>query len=99
MDLLTTQAAPGATVVVDDQTTYEQLYSSLHGRFRLTEVETFDYLPPWEPRLAATAAQSNGQLWVYDPVESPLHEWLAGRFQPLASQEFDGWRLTGWKTQ
>jgi hypothetical protein len=98
MEALKDQAEPGTTVVVGDQTTYEQLYPFLHTRFRLAEIETFDYLPPWEPRLAEAIAGSAGLLWVYAPAESPLHAWLAAQFQPLATYEFGNWRLTAWDT-
>jgi hypothetical protein len=96
METLKDRAEAGATVVVGDQTTYEQLYPFLHTRFRLAEIETFDYLPPWEPRLDEAIAGSAGPVWVYAPAESPFHAWMAGRFQPLATYEFDSWRLTEW---
>jgi len=98
METLKDQAEPGTTVVVGDQTTYEQLYPFLHTRFRLAEIETFDYLPPWEPRLAETIARSSGPVWIYAPAESPFHAWMAGRFQPLATYKFGNWRLTAWDT-
>ena len=98
METLKDQAEAGATVVVDDQTTYEQLYPFLHTRFRLAEVETFDYLPPWETRLVEVIAGSSGPVWVYAPAESPLHAWMAERYQPLATSEFETRRLIEWDT-
>jgi hypothetical protein len=98
MEALKDQAEPGTTIVVGDQTTYEQLYPFLHAGFRLAEIETFDYLPPWEPRLAETIAGSSGPVWIYAPAESPFHAWMAGRFQPLATYEFGNWRLVEWDT-
>jgi hypothetical protein len=99
MDLLTEQAAPGASLVTDEQFTYEQLYPFLHKRFRVSLVEPYDYLPPWEPRLAAIAAGEGDQVWVYAPADSPLHGWLAERYAPITSQDYDGWQLSGWETQ
>jgi hypothetical protein len=99
MDLFTEQAAPGASLVTDEQFTYEQLYPFLHKRFRVSLVETHDYLPPWESRMAKAAAQPGGQLWVYAPADSPLHAWPADRYSPIASHELDDWRLSGWATR
>jgi hypothetical protein len=99
MDLLTQQAAPGASLLTDDQFTYEQLYPFLHKRFRVSLVESYDHLPPWEPRLAEIAEQASGQVWVYAMADSPLHGWLAQRYVPIASHEYDGWQLSGWDTQ
>ena len=98
MDTLKGQAEAGATVIVDDQTTYEQLYPFLHTGFRLAEVETFDYLPPWESRLAKVVAGASGPVWVYAPVQSPLHAWMAQTYQPLVTFEFDSQRLIKWDT-
>ena len=98
MDRLKGQAEAGATVIVDDQTTYEQLYPFLHTGFRLAEVETFDYLPPWESRLAKVIAGASGPVWVYAPVQSPLHAWMAQTYQPLVTFEFDSQRLIKWDT-
>jgi hypothetical protein len=85
--------------VTDDQFTYEQLYPFLHRRFRVRLVEPYDYLPPWEPRLAEIADQASGQVWVYALADSPLHSWLAQRYTPIASHEVDGWQLSGWDTR
>lgn len=98
METLKSQAEAGATVVVDDQTTYEQLYPFLHTGFRLTEVETFDYLPPWESRLEKVIAGAAGPVWVYAPAGSPLHAWMAERYRPLTTLEFDSGRLIEWDT-
>jgi hypothetical protein len=99
MDLLTESAEPGASLVTGDQFVYEQLYPFLHRRFRVRLVETHSYLPPWEPRLAEAVAGSSGQLWIYAPADSALHDWPAGRYAPLTSHDFDGWRLAGWETR
>jgi hypothetical protein len=99
MEAFVSQAAPGASLVTDDQFTYEQLYPFLHEQFHLVLVETFDYLPPWAPRLAEAAAQPSGQVWVYATSGSPLHTWLAERYPPLARYESDGWLLSGWATK
>jgi hypothetical protein len=99
MELLIDQVPAGAHVVVDAQEVYEHLVPFLHKRFELLDIETHDYLPPWEPRLADAAGRSGDQLWVYAPVDSPLHVWLAERYPSLASHEFDGWRLSGWDTR
>jgi hypothetical protein len=99
MEALIDQAPAGASVVVDAQDVYEHLAPFLYKRFDLIDVETHDYLPPWEPRLAAAAEGSSGELWVYVPADSPFHAWLAERYAPLASYKFDGWRLSGWDTQ
>lgn len=99
MDLFVEQAAPHASLVTDEQFTYEQLYPFLHKRFRVSLVETHDHLPPWEPRLAEAATRADGQLWVYAPAESPLHAWSADRYSPIAIHEFDDWRLSGWDTR
>ncbi len=99
MDWLAEEAAEGASLVADEQLTYEQVYPFLHKRFRVRLVETHDYLPPWEPRLAEEAARSGGQLWVYAPADSPLHDWLAERYAAVDRYEFDDWLLSGWDTQ
>ena len=99
MEMLAEQAAPGASIVADDQFIYEQLYPFLHRRFHLSLIETFDYLPPWAPRLKEAADQSAGQLWVYASADSPLHAWLAERYPSLTSHEFDGWVLSEWDTR
>jgi hypothetical protein len=99
IEILEEQAGPGTSIVTDDQFVYEQLYPFLHRHFRVILVETFDYLPPWAPRLEGVADQSAGKLWVYAQADSPLHSWLADRYPSLASYEFDGWRLSGWDTR
>jgi uncharacterized membrane protein len=99
MDLLTQQAAPGASLVTDDQFTYEQLYPFLHKHFRVSLVESYGHLPPWEPRLAEIVEQASGQVWVYAMADSPLHGWFAQRYVPIASHDYDGWQLSGWDTQ
>ncbi|MBN1137873.1 MAG: DUF2029 domain-containing protein, partial [Anaerolineae bacterium] len=92
IEALKGQAQAGATVVVDDQNTYEQVYPFLHSRFRLAQVETFDYLPPWEPRLEDLVAGANGPVWIYAPADSPLLVWMAERYRPLTTLELDSRR-------
>jgi uncharacterized membrane protein len=99
IEMLDEQAAPGASIVTDDQFIYEQLYPFLHRRFRLILIETFDYLPPWAPRLKEVADQAGGQLWIYASADSPLHTWPAEHYPRLARAEFDGWILSGWDTR
>jgi hypothetical protein len=96
IEMLDEQAAPGAPIVTDDQFIYEQLYPFLHGRFRLILIETFDYLPPWAPRLEEVAGKSGGQLWIYASADSSLHTWPAEHYPRFAQAEFDGWILSGW---
>jgi hypothetical protein len=96
MDALQAQAQPGATVIVAEQGAYEHLYPYLHRQFRLAEVETYDWLPAWEPRLAATTDASAGTVWLYAPAGSPLHAWMAGHYRPVADEALGDWRLTAW---
>jgi hypothetical protein len=96
MQALLDQAAPGSTIVVDDQEVYEHAYPYLHAHFDVRDVEVRSYLPPWEPRLAEAAAAAGGELWIYAAADSPLHDWPAGRFPPLARYELDGRVLSGW---
>lgn len=99
IDSLAEQAESGASLVTGELFVYEQLYPFLHRRFRVSLVETHSYLPPWEPRLAETATQSGGQLWIYAPADSPLHAWPAERYSLITSHGFDGWQLSGWDTR
>jgi len=99
MELLQQQATPGALLVTDDQAVHEELYPFLHSRLTVRLLETHDWLPSWEPRLAAAAAEPPGQLWVYARAGSPLHGWLAGRYPAVTDRSFGDWRLTGWDTQ
>ncbi|MFN2290919.1 MAG: glycosyltransferase family 39 protein [Anaerolineae bacterium] len=103
IEVLRTSAAPGAVVLTDDQEVFEQLYPFLHRRFQVMNVEPFDYLPSWEARLAEVAEEAagraEGELWLYAHAGSPLHDWLAARFPPLASHDLDGWRLSAWDTR
>jgi hypothetical protein len=101
IETLRSEAAPGARVVVGGdepsgvQGVFDATYPFLRSRFDVTSVQTDWWFPDWQPRLAR-AAQGHTQLWLYAPANSPLHPWLAGRYQPLAHHEFDGWLLTGW---
>jgi hypothetical protein len=99
IEMLDEQAAPGASIVTDDQFIYEQLYPFLHRRFRLILVETFDYLPSWVPRLEEAADQATGQLWIYASADSSLYTWLAEHYPRIACHEFDGWVLSAWDTR
>jgi hypothetical protein len=99
MDTLRSQAASGAWVVVNELRTYEELYPFLHKQFHLSLIETFDYLPAWEPRLGESADRSPGQLWLYTRADSAMHGWLAERYHPIASYDLNGWRLSGWETR
>ncbi|MFN2226688.1 MAG: hypothetical protein ACK2UY_10280 [Anaerolineae bacterium] len=96
MQVLLDQATAGSVAVVDDQEVYEHVYPYLRAHLEVRAVEVRSYLPPWEPRLAEAADEAEGELWIYAAPDSPLHEWAAGRFQPLARYEFDGRLLTRW---
>jgi len=96
MDLLLADASPGATLVVDDQDTFEAVYPFLYRRMDVRSVEVASHLPPWEPRLEQAAVESEGELWIYAPVASPFHTWAGARYAPVAGYEFDGRSLTGW---
>ena len=96
MDVLLDQAQPGATVLVSDQETYEALYPFLHRRLRVKLIETYAYLPPWEPRLA-DEVDSNGQLWLYGPASSPLYASLAGRYAPTSEYDLGERQLSQWE--
>jgi hypothetical protein len=99
LELLAERAAPGPSVLVGDQNTFEQLFPFLHRRFRLVVVETHSYLPPWEPRLGQAAGDSEDDLWVYAPADSALLGWLAGHYPRLAIYDFQGWQLSEWDTK
>jgi hypothetical protein len=99
IEALSEEARPGAQVVTEEQVVYEHLYPLLHGRLDVALVETFDYLPAWELRLAEAAAQSEGELWIYAPADSLLHDWAAVRYPPITRHESEGWLLTGWDTR
>ncbi|MEJ2209945.1 MAG: hypothetical protein P8129_13015 [Anaerolineae bacterium] len=97
LDQATATAGRGSRpVVVDDQEVYEHVYPYLHAHFDVRVVEVRSYLPPWEPLLAEAADAAEGELWIYAAADSPLHDWAAGRFPPLARYELDGRVLTGW---
>jgi hypothetical protein len=96
METLAASAPPGASVVVDEQEVYEQLYPYLHRRFQVKSVETHDYLPAWEPRLEESAREA-GELWLYARAGSPLYGWLAAHRTLLSERDFDGWVLSAWE--
>jgi hypothetical protein len=107
IETLRTEAVPGALVVIGGdepsgaQRVYDDTYAFLQNRYDVTSVQTDWWFPDWQPRLedAIETMASGQQVWIYAPLESPLHPWLAERYAPLAIYEFDGWRLTGWDTQ
>jgi hypothetical protein len=104
LELLAREAAPEALVVTAELWTYEQIYPLVHRAWKargldLHLVETYDYLPPWEPRLDELARRASGQVWVYAAQDSPLHDWLAARYAPLASYDLNDQRLSGWDTR
>lgn len=97
MEALRGEAQPGATVIAGEQEAYEHLYPYLRSQFRIIEVAPLSWLPAWEPRLEAAAAGASGPVWVYAPLDSPLHGWMAERYRSVASHEFGTWRLSGWE--
>ena len=103
-ETLTDAADPGARVIIggdepaDAQGTFDALYPFIQRRFDVTSVQTDWWFPAWQPRLER-AIEGHAQTWVYAPTDSPLHEWLAERYPPLARHEYDGWLLSGWDTQ
>jgi hypothetical protein len=96
LDLAAAEDSPQGLVVVDEQLVYEQLYPYLHTHLDLRTVEAQSYLPPWEPRLEAAAAEADGTFWIYAPATSPLHAWAAERYAPLARYELASHLLTQW---
>jgi hypothetical protein len=104
IEALQAEAAPGARVIVGGdepsgaQQVFDATYAFLQRRFEVTSVQTDWWYPGWEPRLA-DAVDGHAQTWLYAPADSPLHAWLAGRYAPVASHEFDGWLLSGWDTR
>jgi hypothetical protein len=101
IETLKAEAGPDSCVVVSGdepsgaQGVFDATYPFLHSRFDVISVQTDWWFPDWQPRLADAAA-GHKQVWIYAPVNSPLHTWLAERAQPLARHELDGWLLTGW---
>jgi hypothetical protein len=98
------EATPGARVIIGGdepsgaQGVYDAAYPFLQRRFEVISVQTDWWFPDWQPRLDR-AIDGYTQTWVYAPTDSPIHAWLAERYPPLGSHEFDGWLLTGWDTQ
>jgi hypothetical protein len=105
IEVIGEEALPGATIVTDDLSAFEQLYPYLHSEHQLELVETHDYLPPWQPRLEALATRAQGRLWLYTQDDSPLHDWLAERYGPPATYQLgsvsgvDSWQLSAWDTR
>jgi hypothetical protein len=103
IETLRQEAMPGARVIVGGdessgaQGAFDETYAFLHRRFDVTSVQTDWWYPAWEPRLDS-AINDHAQTWVYAPLDSPLHAWLAEHHSPLAVHEFDGWQLSGWDT-
>jgi hypothetical protein len=98
IEALTAEASPNARVIISDQDAFDAAYAFLQRDFDVTSVQTDWWYPNWEPRLAQAIA-GHEQTWIYAPVDSPLHAWLAERYPPLASHQFDGWQLSGWDTR
>ena len=110
LDLLASEALPGARVVVGGdepsgaQGVFDAAYPFLRRRFEVTSVQTDWWFPGWEPRLADAIA-GYPQTWIYAPVDSPLHTWMAERYPPYesgqapAAIEVAGWQLSGWDTR
>jgi hypothetical protein len=96
LDPTAKEGGSGGLVVVDEQVVYEELYPYLRAHLDLQAVEAQSYLPPWEPRLAAAAAEADGSFWIYASDASPLHAWAAERCTPQAHYEFASYLLTGW---
>jgi hypothetical protein len=96
MERVVASAAPGASVVVDEQDVYEGIYPYLHRRFRVRSVETHDYLPPWEARLEE-ATREAGELWLYARAGSPLYGWLAAHRSLLTEHQIEGRVLSAWE--
>jgi hypothetical protein len=103
-ETLQAEAVPGARVIIGGdepsgaQQVFDATYAFLQRRFEVTSVQTDWWFPAWEPRLAE-AVEGHAQTWLYAPADSPLHAWLAERYAPIASREFDGWLLSGWDTR
>jgi hypothetical protein len=98
VETLRAEAVPGARVVIGDQDAFDATYAFLHSRLDVTSVQTDWWFPDWRPRLAR-AVEGHSQTWLYAPADSPLHTWLAERYPPLTSHEFNGWLLSGWDTR
>ena len=104
IETLKAEALPGSRVLVGGdeasraQDVFEATYPFLRRLFDIASVQTDWWYPDWEPRLEE-AVSGQAQTWLYAPAGSPLHAWLAGRYPPVASYEFDGWQLSGWDTR
>ncbi len=104
VEVLRGEALPGARVIVGgDQTSgaqgvFDDTYAFLQRQFDLTSVQTDSWYPDWEPRMES-AALGHDQIWLYAPIDSPLHAWLGERYMPIATHDWEGWRLSGWATR
>ena len=104
IETLWTEAEPGARLIIGGdepsgtQGVFDTTYAFLQRRFLVTSVQTDWWFPDWEPRLAR-ASSGYPQTWIYAPASSPLHEWMAQRYPPLGTYDFDGWQLSGWDTR
>ena len=104
VEVLRSEALPGARVIVGGdeesgaQGVFDDVYAFLQRQFDVTSVQTDWWYPDWEPRLAR-AVRGHEQTWLYAPPDSPLHAWLEERYDPIASNDLDGWRLSGWDTR
>ncbi len=103
IETLAAEAQPGDRVVIGGdepsgaQGVYDAVYAFLQADFDVTSVQVDWWFPDWQPRLER-AVTGHDRTWLYAPAGSPLHEWLAERYAPLARHEFEGWLLTGWDT-
>ncbi len=97
IDTLRREAAPGASLVVGEMDTYEALYPFLRKQLRLSLLETYDYLPAWEPRLAAQVEGARGPIWLYAPADSAMNGWMSEHYQSLVRYDLGDWLLTCWE--
>jgi len=98
IDILRREAEPGASLVVGEMETYEALYPFLRKQLRLSLIETNDYLPAWEPRLAAHVEGAQGRFWLYAPPDSAMNGWMSGHYRSVTSYDLGGWLLSSWET-
>lgn len=104
VETLRAEAIPGARLIIGGdepsgaQGVFDATYTFLQRRFAVTSVQTDWWYPDWEPRLAR-ATSGYAQTWLYAPAGSPLHDWLAERYPPLGTYQFDAWQLSGWDTR
>ncbi len=104
IETLRAEATPGARIVIggdetsDAQGVFDATYAFLQRRFDVTSIQVDWWYPDWEPRLER-AVGGYAQAWIYAPADSGIHAWMAVRYPPVISHEFDGWLLSGWDTR